>query len=38
VILGVLLTPLWIVLAAFGAILVVIGRKRERPIGYSSRD
>jgi hypothetical protein len=38
VILGVLLTPLWIVLAALGAILVFVGRKRERPIGYSSRD
>jgi ABC-type Fe3+ transport system permease subunit len=38
VILGVLLTPLWIVLAVFGAILVLVGRKRERPIGYSSRD
>jgi hypothetical protein len=38
VILGVLLTWLWIVLAALGAILVLIGRKRERPIGYSSRD
>ena len=38
VILGVLLMPLWIVLAAFGAILVFLGRKRERPIGYSSRD
>jgi ABC-type Fe3+ transport system permease subunit len=38
VILSVLLTPIWIVLAAFGAILVFVGRKRERPIGYSSRD
>jgi hypothetical protein len=38
VILGVLLTPLWIVLAVFGAILVFVGRKRERTIGYSSRD
>jgi hypothetical protein len=38
VILGVLLTPIWIVLAVLGAILVIVGRKRERPIGYSSRD
>jgi hypothetical protein len=26
------------VLAVLGAILVIVGRKRERPIGYSSRD
>ena len=38
VILSVLLTPLWIILAVLGAILVFIGRKRARPIGYSSRD
>jgi len=38
VILSVLLTPLWVVLAVFGAVLVFVGRKRERPIGYSSRD
>jgi hypothetical protein len=34
----VLLTPLWAVLGVVGFVLVVIGRKRERRIGYSSRD
>ena len=38
VILSVLLTPIWIVLAILGAVLVLVGRKRERTIGYSSRD
>jgi uncharacterized membrane protein YoaK (UPF0700 family) len=38
VILGMLWSPLWIILAVLGGILVVVGRKRERPIGYSSRD
>ena len=38
VLLGILWLPLWLVLAALGAILVFVGRKRERPIGYSSRD
>jgi hypothetical protein len=38
VILFVLLTPLWIILGALGLLLVLIGRKRRHPIGYSSRD
>jgi len=38
VILGVLLAPLWLILAVLGAVLVLLGRKRERAIGYSSRD
>jgi uncharacterized membrane protein YoaK (UPF0700 family) len=38
VILGVLLAPLWLILAVLGAILVLLGRRRERPIGSSSRD
>lgn len=36
--LGVLLTPLWIVLGILGLLLVLAGRKRAHPIGYSSRD
>jgi len=38
IILGVLLTPLWVVLGVLGLILLIIGQKRERSIGYSSRD
>jgi len=38
IILSVLLTPLWAVLGVLGLLLVLIGRKRERTIGYSSRD
>lgn len=34
----VLYAPLWAVLAVLGAILVVLGRRRARLIGYSSRD
>jgi len=34
----VLNAPLWIVLGVLGAFLVFIGRRRSRPIGYSSRD
>jgi hypothetical protein len=38
VVLSVLYAPLWAVLGALGAVLVVLGRRRPRPIGYSSRD
>ena len=38
VFLYVLYAPLWVVLGAVGAVLVVLGRRRPRPIGYSSRD
>jgi hypothetical protein len=34
----VLNAPLWIVLGVLGALLVIFGRRRARPIGYSSRD
>ena len=34
----VLYAPLWAVLAAIGLFLVFIGRRRQKPIGYSSRD
>ena len=34
----VLYAPLWAVLAVLGTILVILGRRRARPIGYSSRD
>ena len=34
----VLLTPLWVALGVVGLVLALIGRKRERKIGYSSRD
>jgi hypothetical protein len=30
--------PLWAMLAVLGLILVLLGRRRPRPIGYSSRD
>jgi hypothetical protein len=35
---NVLSTPLWVVLALIGIVLIVLGRPRARPIGYSSRD
>jgi hypothetical protein len=38
VILGILLSPLWIILGVLGFLLFLIGRKREHSIGYSSRD
>lgn len=34
----VLLTPLFVVLGVAGLVFALIGRKRERKIGYSSRD
>ena len=34
----VLNAPLWIVLGVLGVFFVFIGRRRSRPIGYSSRD
>ena len=30
--------PLWLVLGIFGCLLILVGRKRSRSIGYSSRD
>jgi hypothetical protein len=38
VLLSVLLTPIWVVLGVLGLLFVLIGRKREQKIGYSSRD
>jgi len=38
VLLSVMLTPLCVVFAAAGLFFVLIGRKREMKIGYSSRD
>jgi hypothetical protein len=38
VLLTILNAPLWVALAVLGAILVALGRRRPRPIGYSSRD
>jgi hypothetical protein len=38
VLINVLYAPLWAVLGILGAILVFLGRRRARPIGYSSRD
>jgi hypothetical protein len=35
---NVLSTPLWVVLAIIGIVFILIGRRRARPIGYSSRD
>jgi hypothetical protein len=35
---NVLSTPLWVVLAIVGILFILIGRRRGRPIGYSSRD
>jgi hypothetical protein len=37
-VLGVMLMPLWAVLGAIGLVFAFIGRRRERKIGYSSRD
>jgi hypothetical protein len=34
----VLYAPLWAALAVLGVLLILIGRQRARPIGYSSRD
>jgi hypothetical protein len=34
----VLYAPLWAVLGVLGLILAFLGRRRARPIGYSSRD
>ncbi|MEX2129207.1 MAG: hypothetical protein WD871_13330 [Xanthobacteraceae bacterium] len=34
----ILYAPLWAVLGILGAVLVFFGRRRARPIGYSSRD
>lgn len=34
----VLNAPLWAVLGVLGALFILIGRPRARPIGYSSRD
>ncbi|HVT56249.1 MAG TPA: hypothetical protein VHD34_09410 [Xanthobacteraceae bacterium] len=38
VLLSVMLSPLFVVLAVLGILFVLVGRKRERKIGYSSRD
>lgn len=38
VLLSVMLTPIWVVLGVVGLVFALIGRKRERRIGYSSRD
>jgi len=38
VLLSVMLAPLSVVLGVIGLLFVLIGRKRERKIGYSSRD
>jgi hypothetical protein len=38
VLLQVMYAPLWLVLAVVGALLIFLGRRRARPIGYSSRD
>src|SRR5262245_2264197 len=35
---SILFTPLWAVLAALGLLFILIGRRKARPIGYSSRD
>jgi hypothetical protein len=34
----ILYSPLWAVLGVLGLILVLLGRRPARPIGYSSRD
>jgi hypothetical protein len=34
----VLYAPLWAALGVLGLILALLGRRRARPIGYSSRD
>jgi hypothetical protein len=34
----ILYSPLWAVLGVLGLILVLLGRRPSRPIGYSSRD
>lgn len=33
-----LYAPLWAVLGVLGTLLILLGRPRPRPIGYSSRD
>jgi hypothetical protein len=38
VFLTLLFTPLWLLLGVLGVVLVLLGRPRVRPIGYSSRD
>jgi hypothetical protein len=38
VLLYLLYAPLWALLGVLGGVLVVLGRRRPRPIGYSSRD
>lgn len=38
VLVNVLFSPLWLLLGAFGVALLMMGRARMRPIGYSSRD
>jgi hypothetical protein len=38
VLLYVLSAPLWLGLGVLGLILALLGRRRPRPIGYSSRD
>ena len=35
---SILFLPLWMLLGALGVVLVLLGRPRVRPIGYSSRD
>jgi hypothetical protein len=38
VVVYILWTPLFVVLAIIGILFILIGRRRARPIGYSSRD
>jgi hypothetical protein len=38
VLVNILYAPLWALLGILGALLVFLGRRRARPIGYSSRD
>jgi hypothetical protein len=38
VLVNLLYAPLWLALGVLGALFVLLGRPRTRPIGYSSRD